>query len=629
MPRLAAALIALAVTVSSLGTPGRAQPAWTDAARAADLERIAEIEKKLWVEMRDGVRLSTDVYRPKDAEGPLPTVFWRSPYNYSTLRGARLLFAHESVRRGYAFVIQNERGKFFSEGTWEILGRPRTDGVDALDWIAARGWSNGKVGTLGCSSSAEWQLALAAMDHPAHAAAVPMASGAGIGRVGPYWEQGNWYRGGVFQMLFAPWLYGNQNTQRPTMPEDLSHEDRVRLGKYFDLAPDMPEKDWLALLNHLPTAEIMRAAEGPKGIYDDLIARTPGDPAWFEGGLYHDDEDFGVPALWYNSWYDVSIGPNMALYNHVRANASDPAVRAAQRVVVAPTLHCGFYRMETPLVVGDRDFGDASFPFEELIFDWFDRWLKGAETGVMADTPPVQYFAMGANEWRAAEAWPPEDAREHTLYLASEGAANSLYGDGRLASERRDDPAADHFIYDPMNPVLSLGGGVCCTGGAFAPGVFDQRAREARDDVLVYTSPPLEEDITAVGPVRVVLHVSSDAKDTDFTAKLVDVAPDGTAYNIDETIMRARYREGFDRQVFMEAGEVYELAFTPMQTANVFKAGHRIRLEISSSNFPRFARNLNTGGPNHLAEEPVVARNAVHHGPEHPSRLVLMVLSRN
>jgi len=619
-------LVAITAFAAMVVMPAAAQPEWTDEGRKADLERIADIEKKLWVEMRDGVRLSTDVYLPKNAEGPLGTVFWRSPYNFSTLRGARLLFAHEAVRRGFAFVIQNERGKFFSEGEWEILGRPRTDGVDALDWIADQGWSNGKVGTLGCSSSAEWQLALAAMDHPAHAAAVPMASGAGIGRVGPYWEQGNWYRGGVFQMLFAPWLYGNENTQRPTMPGDLSHEDRVRLGKYFDLAPDMPEKDWAALLAHLPLADIMREAEGPKGIYDEFIKRSPADPAWFEGGLYHDDEDFGVPALWFNSWFDISMGPNMALFNHVRANASDAQVRAAQRVVVAPTLHCGFYRMTTPLVVGERSMGDAGFPVVDLIFDWFDHWLKGGETDVMERTPPVQYYAMGANEWRAAGAWPPENAETQVFYLDGEGAANSLFGDGRLTDSPPAAAVADRFTYDPLNPVISRGGGVCCTGGAVTPGVVDQRPAEARQDVLVYTSAPLADDLSVTGEVRVVLHVSSDAKDTDFTAKLVEVLPDGTAYNVAETILRARYREGFDREVFLEDGEVAELAFTPMHTAHVFKAGHRLRLEVSSSNFPRFARNLNTGGPNHAATEPVVAHNAVHHGPERRSRLELTVL---
>ena len=620
------ALTGLALLIAVV--PAAAQPKWTPEARRADLARIATVEKKLWVKMRDGVRLSTDVYRPRDVSGPLPTIFWRTPYDYNTLRGTRLRFVHEALRRGYALVMQNERGKFFSEGTWEILGRPRTDGYDALSWIAAQPWSNGKVGTVGCSSSAEWQLALAAMNHPAHAAMVPMSAGAGIGHVGPYWEQGNWYRGGVFQTLFAPWLYGNQNTQRPMLPADLDHADRVRLAKYFDLVPHMPKKDWKRLLAHLPLADIMTAAEGPKGIYADFIRRTPADPAWSKGGLWQEGEDFGVPALWFDAWYDLSIGPNLALYNHVRAHASDPAVRDNQYVVITPTLHCRYWDMPDELTVGERVMPNAHFDTEGAIFAWLDHWLKGADKDFAGKTPKVRYYAMGAGEWRTAKSWPPAGAEKRVLYLASDGAANSLYGDGRLESAPAREGVADRFTYDPMNPVPSRGGNICCIGGALDGGAMDQRSIEARADVLVYTTPPLKKDLDVSGPITVVLYVSSDAKDTDFTAKLVDVAPDGTAYNLDETIERARYREGYDKQVMMEPGKVYELRMTPLVTSNVFRAGHRLRLEVSSSNFPRFARNLNTGGANYDETEGVVAHNAVHHGPNAPSRLELTVLAK-
>ncbi len=316
------------------------------------LEASAIVEKKVMVPMRDGVRLATDIYRPKGVEGPLPTLFWRTPYNFNQLGRRRIETAMDYLERGYAFVIQNERGKFFSEGDWEILGFPRTDGYDALSWIAAQEWSNGKVGTLGCSSSAEWQLALAAMDHPAHAAMVPMASGAGIGRVGPFLEQGNWYRGGVYQMLFGVWLYGVQNTQRPRLPEGLPREDVVRLSRYFDLAPKMPEVDWPEQIRHLPLVEMLANVDGPQGIYSELIQRRPNDPAWYQGGLYHDDEPWGVPALWLNSWYDVSIGPNLALFNHVTANATDPEVANNQYVVIAPTPHCRFFGAEEETLVG-------------------------------------------------------------------------------------------------------------------------------------------------------------------------------------------------------------------------------------------------------------------------------------
>ncbi len=592
------------------------------------LDKIASVDKKMMVPMRDGVRLATDVYRPKDAEGPLPTIFMRTPYNFNKLGEWRLKALVRAMENGYAYVLQNERGKFFSEGDWEILGFPRTDGYDALDWIAAQEWSNGRVGTIGCSSSAEWQLALAAMDHPAHAAMVPMASGAGIGRVGPFYEQGNWYRGGVFQMLFGSWLYGVQNTQRPRLPEGLPREDVVRLSRYFDLAPDMPEVDWVEHFEHLPLVTMMEEIEGPRGTYAEFIQRFPDDPVWYAGGLYHDDEPWGVPALWMNSWYDVSIGPNLALFNHVTRNASDPEVRQGQYVIIAPTPHCRFQTEEEETRVGERNMGDVRFDYDDLTLRWFDYWLKGEANGVLTETPKVRYYTMGANRWQSADTWPPAEVEMQTWYLDSDGQANSLFGNGRLSLSPPESAGADRFPYDPTVPVPSLGGGVCCTGGAVEPGAYDQRPNEARHDILVYTSEPFAEPVEVTGTVEVTLYVGSDAQDTDFTVKLVDVHPDGTAFNLDETIQRARFREGYDKQVFMEPGEVYELEISPMSTSALLDQGHRLRIEVSSSNFPRFARNLNTGGNNWDETEGVVANNLVHHSAEHPSQIRLPVVPR-
>lgn len=594
---------------------------------AAELSDVADVERKIAVPMRDGVHLSTDLYLPSEGEGPFPTIFWRTPYNYNELSGARMKFAKLAVEKGYAFVIQNERGKFFSEGEWQILGHPRTDGYDALDWIAEQPWSNGKVGTIGCSSSAEWQMGLAAMDHPAHAAAIPMAAGAGIGRMGPYFEQGNWYRGGAFQMLFATWLYGVQNTQRPELPKDLSREDRARLSNYFDLAPDMPEVDWAEALQHLPLTELLENVDGPKGAYKEMIQREPNDDAWYQGGLYHDNEAYGVPSLWMNSWFDVSVGPNIELFKHVSSlEGSDAAEH--QYMIVAPLRHCGFFSDAEETIVGERNFGDARLEYEELVFDWFGYWLAGEENDVLTETPKVQYFTMGSNEWQQSDQWPPQGVEMTPFYLHSEGSANSLYGDGRLQRGKPKAAGVDRFTYDPQLPVPSLGGGVCCTGNAVEPGSFDQRKIEIRNDVLVYTSEPLKESLEISGPIEVTLFVGSDARDTDFTVKLIDVAPDGGAWNLDETIQRARYREGYDRKVWMEPGEVYELPVSPMVTSATFEKGHRIRVEISSSNFPRFARNLNSGGNNFDETEPVVANNEVHHSKLYPSRIVLPVIKK-
>lgn len=590
------------------------------------LEAISEVEEMVMVPMRDGVRLATDVYRPK-GEGPFPVIFVRTPYDFNAMRWPVREWAIQAVENGYAFVQQNERGRYYSEGEWEILGQPRTDGVDALDWLAEQPWSTGKVATLGCSSTAEWQMALAAVDHPAHAAMVPMAAGAGIGRVGEFHEQGNWFKGGVHQILFTTWLFSVQQDLRPRFPAGLEQEQLQRLRKLYDLAAEMPEVDWKKHLKTLPAVDWLKSAGANEGPGAALLQRTPADPAWFEGGLYHDDEDFGVPAYWFNSWFDVSQGPNLALYNHIREHASDPAVRAAQYVLVAPTLHCGFYR--TPeyedLVVGELNLGDARYPYWEQIFAFLDRYVKGEENGFEDDTPPVTFYTMGRNAWQTAERWPPADVTMTPFYFASDGAANSLFGDGVLKREAGSPAAADSFTYDPMNPVPTLGGGFCCIEGAAEPGSFDQRGIEARADVLVFTSEPLAAPLEVSGFVRAELFVSSSAKDTDFTVKLVDVHPDGSAWNVDDTIFRARYREGYDRPVFMEPDEVYALTPTPMTTSYEFGAGHRIRVEVSSSKFPQYNRNLNTGGDNVTETEAVVARNTLHHSERHPSRILLPV----
>lgn len=607
----------------------------------AALEEIATIDRKVMVPMRDGVRLATDVYRPTNVARPVPTIFVRTPYNFNywdvSLRAPRDMSAiYEAVRRGYAYVLQNERGHFFSEGNYDILGPPQTDGSDMIEWIANQPWSNGKVGLVGCSSTAEWQMGVAALEPPALAAINPQGFGAGVGRVGPFYEQGNWYRGGAVQMLFIAWLYGQQNQIRPMFPPSTSQEDLIRAARSFDLAQQLPPVDWSRALRHLPEEDIIEAVGGPHGIFADsmpvatggrMIQRTPNDPAWYRGGLYHDDMPLNVPGLYFMSWYDVSVGPNLALYNHVRETA-DAEVADAQYAVIAPTLHCAYNRATESTVVGERNVGDARLDYDALTYGWFDHFLKGDRNGLLDTLPKVRYYTMGSNEWQASETWPPEGAEEVTYYLASGGGANTLYGDGALITEVPRSDTPDRFTYDPMNPVPSHGGNVCCTGNAVQGGAFDQREMEARSDILVYSTDPLPESVEVSGPIEVRLFVSSDARDTDFTAKLLDVYPDGRAYNLDETIQRVRYREGYDKKVLMEPGEVYEVVLGPMTTSNLFRAGHRIRIEISSSNFPRVDRNLNTGGNNYDEVEGVVAHNAVHHSREHPSRVILTTVPR-
>jgi uncharacterized protein len=597
------------------------------------MEEIAIIDQKIMMPMRDGIRLATDIYRPKTDE-KVPVIFVRTPYNFNTygdgeLRERSLQRAYEAVQKGYAYVVQNERGRFFSEGEWDILGTPLTDGYDAFTWLSEQPWSNGKVGTMGCSSTAEWQMAVAAMDHPAHAAMIAQGYGAGVGRVGEFMEQGNWYRGGAEQMLFFAWLYGTQHDEaKPVLPEGITQEELQRVQRFYDMAPEYPSVDWSEGLKHLPIQDIIKNADGPVGVYEKMIRRKPNDPQWFEGGLYHDDMGFGVPSFWFVSWYDVSTSPNLALFNHVRNNIEDKEVADNQYLVIAPTLHCAYTRATENTIVGERNLGDARFEHDKLAYGWFDHWLKGEEDGFMENLPRVKYYTMGSNEWQTSETWPPVGAEMTTFYLDSEGSANSRFGDGRLVTQTPSKSAQDTFVYDPMNPVPSYGGNVCCTGNAIKGGSFDQQQMEARNDILVYTSEPLEEGVEISGFIETTLYVSSDAKDTDFTVKLIDVYPTGEAYNLDETIQRARYREGYEKEVFMKDGEVYELTLSPMSTSNYFAKGHRIRIEISSSNFPRFARNLNTGGNNYDESEGVVATNTIHHSKKYPSSVTLPIVKK-
>lgn len=598
-----------------------------------ELDEIAIVDQKFMMPMRDGIRLATDIYRPK-TDKKVPIIFSRTPYNFNSWgdgkqRTRTAQRALEAVKRGYAYVVQNERGRYYSEGEWDILGVPLTDGYDAFTWMKDQSWSNGKIGTLGCSSTAEWQMAVAALDHPSHAAMVPQGYGAGVGRVGDINEQGNWYRGGAEQMLFFAWLYGVEHDKfKPRIPAGATQEDLIRISRFYDLAPENPKVDMSEALNHLPIQDILKNINGKHEIFDKMIIRKPNDPAWYEGGIYHDDMELAVPSFWFASWYDVSITPNIALFNHVRNNAKDAEIRDNQYLVIAPTLHCGYTRAKENTIVGERSVGDARLNYREQIYAWFDLWLKGETNDFKEKTPRVQYYTMGSNEWQAADTWPPEDAESTTYYLNSDGQANSLFGDGKLSTSKPTSDNPDGFVYDPMNPVPSYGGNVCCTGNAIKGGAFDQRQMETRNDILVYTTDALNEGVEVSGFIESTLYVSSDVKDTDFTIKLIDVYPDGTAYNLDETIQRVRYREGYDKEVLMEEGKVYKVDLTPMSTSNYFEKGHSIRIEISSSNFPRFARNLNTGGNNYDEKEGIIANNNVHHSVEYPSHIKLPMIKK-
>ena len=642
-PLAAAAILLLAATSPIAAQFGGSMPDSVKARRWAlenELQSLAVVDRKVMITMRDGVRIPADIYHPRDASQKYPAIWVRTPYNFNYWDVANgvprdMTSALTAIKRGYAYVDMQERGHFFAEGNYDILGAPLSDGEDELNYLTTQPWSNGKVGTTGCSSTAEWQPAVAALGNPGYAAMNVQGFGAGVGKVGPYYEMGNWYRGGAVQMLFIDWLMGEQNQVRPMFPRGTTQEELIRVSKSYDLAQRLPPVDWAKAFWKLPTIDIIKAVDGPHGIFADsmpvptggaMMKRAPNDPAWYKGGLWHETMPINIPGLWFMSWYDVSVGPNLAMYNHVRKSAQDTGA-GNQWAIIAPVAHCSYTRASEHTVVGQRDMGDARLGYQQLVYDFFDRFLKDKPSAAMDTVPKVRYYVMGLNQWKTSDVWPPREAVPMTFHLGSNGNANTRHGDGTLSMKPAKTDKPDRFTYDPLHPVMSYGGNVCCQGNAVVAGSMDQQKIEERPDILVYTTEPFTEGMEFSGPIVPTLHVSSDVKDTDFTVKVIDVYPDGRAYNLDESIQRMRYRDGYDKPpVWMEKDKVYKVTLQPLNTSNYFAPGHRLRIEVSSSNFPRFDRNLNTGGNNWDETQPVTAHNVVHHSEKYPSTLMVTLV---
>jgi len=575
---IAAALLALA------GVAGTIDGA-ADAA-AAPYDRSVHM-----VAMRDGVRLSTDVYRPagwqEEARGP--AILWRSVYDKENVY-ANEPYLSQFLEHGYFVVFQNTRGRGASEGRFVPSVGDRSDGYDTISWITAQPWSNGRVGTAGCSSLGEAQLLTAAARHQNHVAMIPQSAASGYNVRGRPWAS---FDGGAFELAqTAGWFSG----------------DPARID-----------------YRTLPVVDVLRKAGLPPSEYEQFASSNPQGDYFRQLEWIVPGEMLDVPALFFDSWYDYGPAETLELAGALTRHAPSERARDNQFVIIFPYTHCGYLNADHGARVGARDLGDARRDVGQLMLRWYDFWLKGIDNGI-AGMPKVQYYLMGRNQWRSAPSWPVPGTRYEKLYLGSGGNANSLHGDGTLSWAMPDGAGRDSFAYDPGSPVPSLGGHVCCTGMDTEAGSYDQSAIEARDDVLVYTSDELERPLEVTGPLEVILHVSSSAPDTDFTAKLVDVYPDGRAFNVQEGALRVRYREGFDQNLRMTPGEIYRIRLDLHVSSNYFGAGHRIRLEVSSSNFPRWDRNLNTGGNNFDESEYVVAENTVHHSIEHPSWILLPIV---
>jgi uncharacterized protein len=575
---------------------------------SSPLAKLATLEREIMVPMRDGVRLSTNVIRPKIATGKMPVVLIRTPYDRDGELRASVLV--KLISQGFAIVIQNERGTGWSEGTHQFLAGARDDGYDTVDWIARQPWSNQKVGTYGCSSSAEHQLGLAAMNHPAHKAMVAMGPGSAIGAVPGVSTQGGFYKGGVPMIEWAGWYGLHGEFDRPKLPAHLAQDERIRLTDRYSPWPSQEAREHLddrlaQSMFELPSQEILRRLGISQTDFDKLITISPADPHWRKLDFIRDGDHPRVPALYVDAWHDFGGFGTVKLFEYVQSTPN-------QFLIVAPTGHCAMNRATEHTMTGERDMGDARYDYDGLIVKWFDHWLKDEPNDVLT-RPKVQMYLMGANRWQAYQSWPVPGTNPLRLYLHSDGHANSLAGNGKLTMALPQTEAADSFVSDPLHPVPSSG------GGDAAPNVQDQTGVELRNDVLVYSTDVLEEGIVLTGEVKAVVYVSSTAPDADLALKLVDVYPDGKAYNVSDTMLRLRYREGFDKNVMMKAGEVYRAELVGLMTSNYFGPGHRLRIHIAGSNFPLFERNLQTGGRNYDETQAKIATLRIHHKAAHSS----------
>jgi putative CocE/NonD family hydrolase len=556
------------------------------------------IERGVQARMRDGVILRADIYRPR-AEGKFPVLLQRTPYNKDAddfgLRGA----AH-----GYVVIIQDVRGRYSSDGEWYPFKNESNDGYDTVEWAAALPYSNGKVGMFGGSYVGATQM-LAAIAHPPHLAGIcPDVTASN-------YHDGWTYQGGAFEQWFdESWTSG---LAQDTLQRKIRHSSNAMSGIWKLPLSSYP------LFVPPPSEAESTASLAP--YFLDWLAHPNYDDYWKRWSIEDHFAEINVPSLNIAAWYDIFLGGSLRNYVGLKAHAASDVARRGQRLFVVIGGHAGSGRK-----IGDVDFGDAAnMDVGDLILPWYDYLFKN-EQNEFATGRPVKIFVMGANEFRSEEEWPLARAASTKYFLHSGGKANSLRGDGTLSTSAPRSEPPDQYLYDPANPTPTVGGPLCCDSTHLAPGPRDQRPVEARNDVLVYSTPPLPQDLEVTGPVTVELYSKSSAVDTDFTGKLVDIWPNGFAQNLTEGILRTRFRDSQERPELLNPGQIYKLKLDLWATSNVFRKGHILRLEVSSSNFPRFDRNMNSGVDVTLVPQLTPATNTIYHDEQHPSVLILPVV---
>src|SRR5579864_6185319 len=554
------------------------------------------IQRGVAAKMRDGVTLRADIYRPK-AEGKFPVILTRTPYDKTNSLSTCMRVA----AAGYVCVAQDVRGRYTSEGEWYPFKHESEDGFDTIEWLAHQPWSTGVIGMWGASYVGATQM-LAALAKPPHLAGIfPMITAS------DYHE--NWtYQGGAFEQWFnESWTTG--------LAEDTMKRNLGALQKPLEWVNTLP-------LGNYPVFKTEGVAN-PAPYFQDWLAHPNYDDYWKQWSIEADYSRVQVPAYHIGGWYDIFLQGTLRNYQGLKSGAGVEFARKQQRMVVEIGGHAGGGQK-----IGDVDFGPTA-PWDEtgLLLRWYDFLFKNINNG-LENEKPVRVFTMGTNEWRNFDAWPPPDSQTQKMFLHSAGKANGSDGAGSLSSTAPGaNETADSYVYDPSNPVQTRGGPLCCRADSLSPGPKDQTDVEKRHDILIYSTEPLGQNLDVTGPVTAELYVKSSAVDTDFTAKLVDVHPDGYAQNITEGVFRMRYRDSREKPGKMTPGQIYKITVDLVATSNVFLAGHRLRVEISSSNYPRFDRNLNTGDPDiQHASAKVAATNTILHNAAHPSALVLSVL---
>jgi hypothetical protein len=622
IPRILTILLVTLFGAGDLSAAGKMRP------MPGNLEKPAakfefRVEKSVFIPMRDGIRLSTDIYFPINGEKKRPVILLRTPYSKSS--GEYVSAAQFFAGQGFAVAVQDFRGKFESEGVYQFDRGHRKDGYDTMEWLTQQPWSNGNIGTYGCSYVGEVQLYQGPALPPGLKAMVPQAAGTAIGSAGGIYQNATDLGGGLWILSVGlDWFLHNGSKVYYHPPEGYSREQYVAFSKYFQTGPDIPRRDLTDILWSLPVIDMMKKAKGPPTDYEEFVSHTMDltDPWWSQFNYITEKDRIDAPTLFISSWNDLAAYGALYMRNLFERTALSKLSRDNQYIIVSPTSHCQSESATAKTMIGNLDAGDPRFGYFDIYIKWFNHWLRG-ENNDITKMPKVQYYLLVKNEWRAADKWPIPGTRFVDFYLGSDGAANSHFGDGKLANSIPVTGAADSFIYDPGNPVMSSG----VNDYVGTKPIEDQRRISARNDVLVYTSEPLEKGFEMTGDIEVVLYVSSSAKDTDFIAKLVDVYPDGTAFNLREGAIRARFRNGRDKPpAFMKPGEVYEVHIRLGAYSSYFEAGHRIRLQVTSSSFPRYDRNLNTGGNNFDETVWVVAHNKVLHSKEYPSHVIIPVV---